>query len=84
MPCAGIIVGKKAVLINGLLALTNSAHSHDADNPIFSMCFLFSEKGKDHIIVWWNKWKDAQFPRRKDAECNRKNGLGEIKSQNMS
>lgn len=32
----------------------------------------------------WNKWKDAQFPRRKDVECDRKDGLGEIKGKTMS
>ena len=31
-----------------------------------------------------NKWKDAQFSRRKDVECDRKDGLGEIKSKTMS
>ena len=29
----------------------------------------------------WNKWKDAQFPRRKDVECDRKDGLGEIEEK---
>ena len=29
----------------------------------------------------WNKWKDAQLPRRKDVECDRKDGLGEIEEK---
>jgi hypothetical protein len=32
----------------------------------------------------WNKWKDAQFPRRKDVECDRKDGLGEIRQMRKS
>ena len=29
----------------------------------------------------WNKWKDAQFPRRKDVESDRKDGLGKIEEK---
>ena len=32
----------------------------------------------------WNKWKNAQFPRRKDVECDRKDGLGEIRQMRKS
>ena len=31
-----------------------------------------------------NKWQDAQFPRRKDVECDRKDGLGEIRQVRKS
>ena len=31
----------------------------------------------------WNQWKDAQLPRRKDVECDRKDGLGEIEEKRI-
>ena len=31
----------------------------------------------------WNKWKDAQLSRRKDVECDRKDGLGEIEEKRI-
>ncbi|MCI6536829.1 JAB domain-containing protein [uncultured Eubacterium sp.] len=35
----------------------------------------------DHIIVGGTNGKNAQFPRRKDVECDRKDGLGEIEEK---
>ena len=37
----------------------------------------------DHIIVGGTNGKNAQFPRRKDVECDRKDGLGEIEEKRI-